>query len=277
MYNTQTINPAYAGSRGIFGVTGLYRNQWVGFEGAPTTINAGLNTPIGGSERLGVGFNAYYDKIGPANESLVTGDLSYTIFLDYDINLAFGLKVGANVLNVDYSLLDVRDAEDLLLQSNINNRISPVVGTGLYIYHEEDWYFGLSVPNILETSHYDGDAISTASEKANIYIIGGYVFELSNRIKFKPAFLTKFTSGAPAAVDISTNFLFNERFTFGLGYRWDAALSGLAGFQVNDTVFVGYSYDFGLQELGNFNSGSHEIFLRFEVGKFLRNFTGRFF
>ena len=266
MYNTQTINPAYAGSRGVFGVTGLYRNQWVGLEGAPETFNVSVNSPVGPSERVGLGLSAYKDKAGPADESLLTADFSYTIPLSEKVKLSFGLKGGLNLLNVDYSILNIYHPDDALQQFNIENRLTPVVGAGIYLNNNETWYAGFSVPNILETTHFDDATTSNASEKANLYAIGGYVFTLGENTKFKPAVLGKFVLGAPVSIDLSGNFLFNEKFTLGAAYRLDAAISALAGFQVSPGVFIGYGYDYGIQELGNYNSGSHEVFLRFEIG-----------
>ncbi|GAB5401010.1 MAG: type IX secretion system membrane protein PorP/SprF [Aureisphaera sp.] len=266
MYNTQTINPAYAGSRGVFGITGLYRNQWVGLDGAPETFNVGLSTPLGDDERVGLGLSAYKDKAGPADESLIAADFSYTIPLNDKVKLGFGLKGGINLLNVDYSLLNIYHPDDALQQFNIDNRLTPVVGAGLFLHDDETWYVGASVPNILETTHYDDNTVSNASERASLYTIAGYVFQLSDHTKFKPAVLGKFVSGAPAAIDLSANFMFYDKLTLGAAYRLDAAISGLAGFQVTEGMFIGYAYDYGIQELANFNSGSHEVFLRFELG-----------
>ncbi|WP_299114032.1 type IX secretion system membrane protein PorP/SprF [uncultured Winogradskyella sp.] len=280
MYNTQTINPAYAGSRGLLSITPLYRNQWVGLDGAPETLNFSLNTPLGDSQRTGLGLSFIQDKIGPADESNITGDFSYSIPLDdNDVKLAFGLKAGVNLLNVDYSVLNIFDPSDELQQNNIDNRLKPVVGAGLFLHDNQSWYVGLSVPNFLETIHYDDTTVSNASERMAFYTTAGYVFDLNDNTKFKPAVLGKFVSGAPAAIDISANFLFNEKFTLGAAYRLDAAISGLAGFQISDSMLIGYAYDFGIQDLANYNSGSHEIFLRFDIltRRTKRLLTPRFF
>ncbi len=278
MYNTQTINPAYVGSRGALSITSLYRNQWVGLEGAPETLNFSLNKPIGESEQIGFGLSFYKDKIGPADESLITMDFSYTIQMSDEVKLAFGIKGGINLLNVDYSKLNIFDPSDVLQQNNIDNRLSPVIGGGLFLHNNRTWYVGLSVPNLLETTHFDDTTVSNASEKAAFYTTAGYVFDLSSNVKFKPAVLGKFVSGSPTGVDASGNFLINEKFTIGAAYRFDAAISALAGFQVSDKIFIGYAYDYGVQELVNYNSGSHEIFLRFELGKLAKRLiTPRFF
>lgn len=264
MYNTETINPAYAGTRGTLNLTGIYRNQWVGLDGAPETFNFTANTLL--REQIGLGFSLVQDKIGPSDESTLTIDFSYALRLTDNLNLSFGIKGGINLLNVDFTRLNIRNPTDSQFQYNIDHRLTPIIGTGIYIYNDIS-YFGISVPNLLETTHFDNITVSNASEKPNFYVIGGYVFNLNSNIKFKPAVLGKFVSGAPASIDASANFLFNKKFTLGAAYRLDAAVSALAGFQVTDMIMVGYTYDFDTTKLGNYNSGSHEIFLRFEVFK----------
>ena len=279
MYNTQTINPAYAGSRGVLSINGLYRNQWVGLDGAPETLNFSLNTPLGLKKKVGLGLSFTTDKIGPASESTIAGDFSYTIPVGYKTKLAFGLKAGINLLNVYYGLLNIFDPSDALQQVNIDKRLTPIIGFGFFVHDDEKWYAGISVPNLLETTHFDNSTVSNASERANFYATAGYVFPLSENTKLKPAVLGKFVSGAPAAIDLSANFLFYKKFTLGAAYRFDASISGLAGFQVSEKMFIGYAYDYGIQDLANYNSGSHEIFMRFEFnsGRTRRLLTPRFF
>ena len=123
---------------------------------------------------------------------------------------------------------------------------------------------------MLESSHYDKSAKDEAQsyvvkERMHYYLMAGYVFDLDYNLKFKPSLLTKVVQGAPLQTDISANFLFNEKFTAGLAYRWSASVSALAGFQISDSWFVGYAYDAETTKLANYNSGSHEIFLRFEL------------
>ena len=270
MYNTVTINPAYAGNRGQLSTNLLYRAQWVGLDGAPEVFNFSVNTPVG-IKGVGLGLSFFNDRIGPSEENNVAMDFSYTINLSEETRLSFGLKAGFNLLNVDFSKLNIFDPTDPSFQNNIDNQVSPVIGTGFYLHSRDKWYVGLSAPNLLETDHYDDSTVSTASERANVYLIGGYVFNLNDRLKFKPAFLGKAVSGAPLALDFSANFLFNEVFTIGAAYRLDAAVSALAGFQVSPNILLGYAYDYDTTELGNYNSGSHEIFLRFEFGTRARN------
>ncbi len=277
MYNTNNVNPAYAGSREVLSIFGMYRTQWVGLEGAPDTGAFSLHSPV--SERVGLGLTIINDKIGISDETTISVDFSYTIPVTENYKLAFGLKGTAHLLNVDYSKLLVYNPDDVLLQNNIENRFSPNIGAGFYLYSDK-FYAGISVPNMLETKHYDDNSAtkSLSGERMHSYLITGYVFDLKDNIKFKPAALAKVVKGAPLQLDVTGNFLFNERFTLGVAWRWDAAVSGLAGFQIDNNWFIGYGYDAETTKLANYNSGSHEIFLRYEFfRKSSRMISPRFF
>ena len=262
MYNTININPAYAGSRGALSIFGLHRTQWVGLEGAPTTNAFSVNTPINNSN-LGLGVSFLNDKIGPVNENNISVDLSYTVKTSETFKLSFGLKANANLFNLDANKLNPVDPADDHLQ-DVSNKFSPNFGAGVY-WHSDKFYAGLSVPNFLQQKAYTDNDYSVSEEKMNFYFITGYVFDLSPNLKFKPALLTKMVAGAPLQVDVSGNFLIADKFVLGAAYRWSAALSAMAGFQVTDGLYIGYAYDRETTELKNYNSGSHEIFLRFEL------------
>lgn len=266
MYNTININPAYAGSRGALSIFGLYRTQWVGLDGAPETSSFSVNSPINNSN-LGVGVSLVNDKIGPTNENTLSADLSYTIQTSADFKLSFGIKGTANLFNLDINKLNPENQGDPQFQ-DLNNKFSPNVGAGVY-WHSNKAYIGLSVPNFIETNRYNDNDIAIYKDKINYYLMGGYVFDLDKYqyIKFKPAVLAKMVEGAPLQVDVSANFMFNDKFVVGLAYRWSAALSAMAGFQVSDGLYIGYAYDRETTRLNNYNSGSHEIFLRYEFFK----------
>lgn len=262
MYNPSQINPAYSGSMGYASVFGLYRTQWVGLDGAPKTANLGFHKPIENS-KLGYGINILNDRIGPSELTYMNVDISYTLLFGENSRLAFGLKVGGELINIDYSKLSQYNPGDALFQNNIN-RFSPNIGTGVY-YYTDNAYIGLSVPMLLNTAFYDEVAVSTANRRQNFYLTAGKVYDLNYYIKFKPALVTKIVSGAPLQLDLTANFLINEKFTAGIAYRMSAALSGLVGFQVTDQLFIGYGYDRETTRLSNFNSGSHELFLKFDL------------
>lgn len=263
MYNTININPAYAGSRGAMSIFAMHRTQWVGLDGAPVTNVASINTPLN-NNNLGLGISFINDRIGPTNENTISADFSYTIPMSETLKLSFGIKATANLFNLDISKLDPSQPDPSI--QNIDNEFSPNIGAGLYL-HSDKGYVGISIPNFIESNRYDDNEVAIFKEKINYYLIGGYVFDLNSTVKFKPAVLTKMVIGAPLQVDVSGNFMFSEKFVVGVAYRWSAALSAMVGFQVSDGMYIGYGYDRETTRLNNYNSGSHEIFLRYEIFK----------
>jgi type IX secretion system PorP/SprF family membrane protein len=281
MYNTIVVNPAYAGSRQAMSIFALHRTQWVGIDGAPVTNSFSINTPINES-KLGLGLSFVNDQIGPSDENNIALDFSYTIPASERYKMSFGLKASANLLNIDFGKLKYQPGDPIIQEDNIDNKFSPNIGVGFYL-HSDNSYIGLSAPNLIETEHFDKSATSSsasqiATEKINYYLIAGYVFDLSPSVKFKPSLQSKYVQGAPLQVDVSTNFMLNDKFVAGLSYRWSAAVSATVGFQISDSFFVGYAYDFDTTDLGKYNSGSHEIFLRYELfNKFDKIISPRFF
>ncbi|MEG1026226.1 MAG: type IX secretion system membrane protein PorP/SprF, partial [Flavobacterium sp.] len=211
-------------------------------------------------------------------ENNFSTDLSYSIQTSANFKFSFGIKGTVNLFNLDINKLNIEDQGDPQFQ-DLRNKISPNVGAGVY-WHSDKAYVGLSVPNFIETNRYDDNDVAIYKDRINYYLMGGYVFDLDKYqyIKFKPAVLVKMVEGAPLQVDLSANFMFNDKFVVGAAYRWSAAVSAMAGFQVSDGLYIGYAYDHETTKLQNYNSGSHEIFLRYE---FFKNYgkitTPRFF
>lgn len=285
MYNTLSVNPAYAGSRGQLSIAALYRSQWVGLSGAPETFTLNFHSPLRNS-RLGYGISIVSDNIGDGvvQETYLDAVISYTIDVSQDAKLSFGLKAGGNMLSLDFNGLRNFDNE-IVNGNDIDASFTPNFGIGVY-YHSDRFYAGLSAPNVLETEFFDNsqrDANSVnflSKERINFYLITGYVFDLNADLKFKPAILSKMVGGAPLQLDFSGTFLFNEKFSLGAAYRWNAAVSGLVGFQLSDQLMLGLAYDKETTDLGGaqFNDGSFEFFLRWELVKsFQRLISPRFF
>lgn len=268
MYNTQIINPAYSGNREMLSFGLLYRTQWVGIEGAPKTVTFTINSPIGKRRNMGLGLSVIHDEIGPSTQTDVAIDYAYAIPVDDDTRLSFGIKGGFDVLEVDFTKLDIYNPHDPLYQENIDNRWQPKIGAGVYL-NTDHWYIGASVPNFLETQHYvrsnNSNMQSIASDRMHFYFIGGYVFDFSFNLQFKPTTMIKVVRGAPLQWDLSANFIFDEKLTLGASWRGDAALAAMAGFQVSPSIFLGVGYDYQLTDLQKYSDGSYEVIMRFDV------------
>ena len=279
MYNMNIVNPAYAGSRGTLSLGLLGRSQWTNVNGGPKTMTFDAHAPVG--KKVGMGLSVIADEIGPAKEQNIYGDFSYTVSTSQEGRLAFGLKAGVTLLNVN--LLDVvlpqtATGDDPLFDENINDAF-PNIGAGVYYYNEK-FYAGFSVPNILKSEHLDKDNINTkASEEVHYFLTAGYVFNLSSTTKLKPSFMVKGVTGAPISFDINANVLLYDRFELGASYRYEDSVSLLFNFGVTRSFRVGYAYDYTISDFSNTNTGgSHEIMLLYDIDFTKKNLKSpRFF
>ena len=265
MYNIGSFNPAYVGSVETPDFNLLYRSQWIDIPGAPRTIRFGINYPLG-NRKHGLGFNAVNDQLGPTTQTYVDVSYSFQIRFENEMFLSFGLDAGGSILNVDFSKGTFEDPGEPILGEETINEFTPIVGAGLFLY-SQNWYVGVSVPNFLTDGLYSNEVAQIVEDQIQFNLIGGYVFNLNENLKLKPAILVNYIEGAPINGNISANFLWNGIFTLGLGYRYDNALIGLAGFQITESLFLGYSYDYNTNGLGGYNDGSHEAIVKFYLGR----------
>ncbi|NHM06210.1 type IX secretion system membrane protein PorP/SprF [Flavobacterium sp. CYK-4] len=266
MYNMSGINPGYATDNpGVINGGGLYRTQWVGAVGAPKTATAFVHSPI--AKRVELGLSIVSDVIGDVvHENNIYADAAYVIPVSANNKLSFGLKAGVTLFDVDFNGFQYTDTPpDEAFSENVNKTF-PNIGAGAF-YFSDRYYLGLSAPNLLTTKHLEtkNGVKATGVEEIHYFFTGGYVFDLTTSTKFKPAFMAKAVTGAPLSMDLTANFLFNDKFELGAGYRVDDAVSGLVAFTISPSIRIGYSYDYTLSNLSKYNSGSHEIFLLFDL------------
>ena len=279
MYNMNVVNPAYAGSRGTLSLGLLGRTQWTSIDGAPKTFTFDAHAPLG--KKVGMGLSVIADEIGPAKEQNIYVDFSYTLNLSEKGKLAFGLKGGVTLLDVnllDIVLPQTSTGADDLFNENINDAF-PNFGAGAY-YYTDKFYVGFSTPNILKSTHLDKDNINTkAAEEVHYFLTSGYVFDLSSTLKFKPSVMLKGVTGAPLSIDVNANFLLYDRFELGASYRVDDALSALFNFGVTADFRIGYAYDYTISDYSNsVTGGSHEIILLYDIDFSKKNLKSpRFF
>lgn len=261
MYNMNVMNPAYAGSKESLSVTALYRKQWSGFDGAPETFTFSAHSPFG--DKVGLGLSAIKDELGPISETNVFVDFSYTLQVSETFNLALGIKAGATFHDVGLTALELQDPNDPFFSMDINNTY-PNVGAGAFFYND-NFYLGVSVPNLLSSVHLDENGLKYGSETNHYFATTGYVFEVSENVKLKPSVMVKSAFDAPLSFDGNLNALFYEKFEIGASYRLDDSFSGLVGFQVTPEIRVGYAYDSVMSDLDAVASASHEIILTFDL------------
>lgn len=266
MYNMNVINPAYAtGMQSMLDIGTLYRTQWVGAVGAPKTLSVFAHMPV--NKKIEMGFSLISDDIGDGakKENNFYVDFAYVLQLNDSNRLSLGLKAGATSLQTNFNGFKFESSSPDFAFENVNI-LKPNIGIGAY-YFNDNYYVGLSAPNLISSKHIEErSGISNyGSENVHVFFTGGYVFTLSDSFKLKPAFISKFVQGAPIAVDISANILYNDKFELGAAYRVGDAISTLVNIKVTPSVRVGYAYDYTISNLGQFNSGTHEIFVLFNL------------
>lgn len=261
MYNQNILNPAYAGSRGDLSIGLLGRTQWIGINGAPDTQTLNVHSAVG--NRVGVGLSAIHDQIGPLEESNLALDFSYTLPLSQTANLAFGVKGTYNMLS--FGIVHPLQENDAVLE-NRDPVGYPNVGAGAF-YYTDKFYAGFSAPSILENYNYTIQdlIVQDVSDKIHFFGTMGYVFDLSDNLKFKPSTMVKLVQGAPISFDINGSLFINDLFEVGLSWREGDSIDALVGVQASPSIRVGYAYDHTITNLGDYNSGSHEIMLLFDL------------
>ncbi len=261
IYNMNVINPAYAGNKEALSLTALYRNQWSGFDGAPETATFSGHSPVG--KNVGLGLSVISDELGPVNETNAYADFSYTLQLGTKTKLALGLKAGATFLDIGLTDLDLQDEGDQLFSENVNTT-KPNFGAGLFLY-TDNFFFGLSVPNFLTTTHLDENALDFGSEERHYFATAGYVFQINDNFKLKPSALVKSEFNSPVSFDVNLNALFFDKFEIGGSYRLDDSFSGLVGFQATPVLRIGYAYDAVTSEIRVVAPSSHEVILTYDL------------
>lgn len=281
MFNTLAINPGYAGSRDALNATIIHRSQWANIDGAPRTQTFTMHSPIK-EANVGAGFSVINDRIGPVNQTGVYFDVAYKLQVTDVGFLSLGLKAGANLFSASLGTLATSDdsQSDIAFSQNITNEILPNVGFGFY-YSTPKYYFGASAPKLLQNDielKDGGQTTRISNENRHYFVIAGAVFDVNRDIKFKPTLLTRMVANSPISFDITSNFIFYDRLTLGLLYRYDASFGGIAQYLINDQLRIGYAYDYQTGDLGRVVGGAHEVMLSYDFVFSRRNVrTPRYF
>jgi type IX secretion system PorP/SprF family membrane protein len=275
MYNTISINPAYAGSRDAFSIVGLHRSQWVDLEGAPTTQTLSLHSPMR-NDKVGLGLSIINDQAGYENYTYAYGDFAYRLDMSADVTLRLGLKAGMSYYHIEEELFtDQQVLNDPFFRDKIN-RWTPNVGVGFYL-SAQNWYIGGSAPKLINNDNNKYNEY-LALEQVHYYLTGGYVFDINQSLKFRPSTMLKATKGAPLSIDISATAIFDEDIYLGANYRVDDAIGGFLDIQLLPGFRAGYAYEYPISDIRPYTSGSHEILLIYELrSKDTRYKSPRFF
>ncbi len=262
MNNILTIQPAYAGISGSLNVTGISRAQWVGFEGAPNTNSLTISGPMR-RYNVGLGLSIVNDKWGPIRQNGVYVDYAYHVKLRQDQFLSFGVKGGFNISQAYLTDLWVNDPNDMVFANDVKINFLPNLGVGV-MWHSDRFFLGVSSPKILKNRMQNENGENVYREVLHFYGMGGYVFFLSDVLKFKPTVLYRWAERTPSFVDLSGSFLLYDRVWIGATYRMQNSYGLIFQFNVNTQLKFGYSYDQTTFHPTQVNSGTHEFLISYD-------------
>ncbi len=263
MYNTLSVNSAYAGTQEAINIILLSRHQWVGFEGAPQTQTFTVHSPVD-KKYVGLGFSYVRDQIGPLNIDNIYIDYSFKLRVHPGGTLSMGLKTGIDMRK--NSLTELAPlSSDPAYYADVVSKISPNFGIGLY-YYTRNYYAGVSVPKIRNTNLNEDNLEHLGQEtlERHYFIIGGYVWDINSQWKFKPSFFAKYVNETPLSLDINASVMYNERIVSGLSHRFGDSFGAMIQVRVYDYLWLGYAYDFTITPLRHHNRGTHEVMALFD-------------
>ncbi len=263
MFNPLVINPAYAGSRETISTVFIHRSQWVGFKGAPTTQTLSIHAPLA-QKKMGIGVGVIRDQLGPSLNYGIHLSGAYRIRMSHG-KLSMGLRGVLYNYAFDWAKIEYKDLNQKPIKSSY---WLPSFDVG-FRYHNKKMYAGLSFSHLnqptINNSIQGIDSINNPAEIVpHVNITSGYAFALSNRCVFKPSFLVNYSVNHQFAADVNASVLLNNALWLGLSYRTSKIIVAMVQYDMNDKLSLGYSYDLTLSKLINQNSGSHEIFFRYE-------------
>lgn len=270
-FNPLAFNPGYAGSRGSISVNAIHRSQWVGIDGAPMTQFLSFHMPFR-SQSIGVGLHVINDRVGSRTSQSIFADFAFAIRLNRNEDrLSFGVTGGVDLTQFNLNGLIVNDPTDPTYLNSFSGA-SPNFGLGLYYYGKRH-YVGASIPRLLESS-LSNTAGSMATMKRHYYVTAGYVFKLSSVIDFKPSVLLKIVENSPVTLDVNASFFLFERFWVGGMYRMHESAGLNLAYQFKDLFYIGYAFDYPVNDLRFNNYGSHEVVLGFDFRKGKKSVVG---
>lgn len=272
-FSLQTLNPAYAGTWDNLGFLVLGRQQWVGIVGAPETYTFSFQTPTS-RDNVALGFNLVADKTGLEKRITLSFDYSYRLKISETSSLRLGMKAsGTAYMNSLSSYIQYPgDPPDPLFIGSLDQHFLPNFGFGTF-YYGKHFYLGLSVPRITKNSHknsYHNYYYASFDYDPLLYLHGGFVFNWGSYIKFKPTFLAVAAKGVQPEVNLSANFLLNEKVWLGANYQVHDSYGFILQFIFDKRLRLGYALDLSLSELQDYHDGTHEILVSYELGIFRR-------
>ena len=262
IFNLYAVNPAYAGSRDALSANLSYRAQWVGFEGSPKTQNFSIHSPLR-KKNMAVGLQFQNDEIGARSATSFSATYAYTLNFGGARKLNLGLQGGMINYAMNWNELTYDERNDPTAWSIDPNRWIPNFDFGA-MYLTPRAYIGFSAVNLSRPSLSELNQ-SDARLNTHLNLVGGKIFQVSQNLDLKPGFLVRHALGGPVQFDVSLSALLSNQFWFTATYRHNFGMVASAHVYITDKFHVGYAYDQTLNNMMTYQSGSHEIFIGYDM------------
>lgn len=288
--NLSIINPASVGTNYLsygenlsFGAS--YRAQWEGFENAPTTatLRGEHLFETGGAFNLLSGGYLINDQTGPTGFTGLYGRIGGVISDDpYYGGIAVGLSFGMVQFRVNSSEIVLRQQNDVL-SGDDQNQFFPDVGFGIFAYKQisggffdDDYvYGGISVPQVvgLDLTFSDENGEYSTKRIQHFYGVLGFYKFFNDDSFLEPSAWIKYTQNAPVNVDINIRYQIQRNFWIGVGGSTAQTFHAEAGVLMGEnlgfdnTLRIGYGYDYTFSSFGPSTGGSHEINISYSLAQ----------
>lgn len=261
VFNKLPYNPAYAGSKECTDIVALYRKQWAGLDGAPTTINASFHTPFA-SNKCGIGLSLTNDQIGMLNNTYAQLAYAYRIPVGNG-TLSAGIQAELEFARIDWTKAIALDPNDPNVQAAAANSTKPNFGVGLY-YTNPRFFAGISAPRFLKTSYYQKGSVSAGNgqkDQRTYYGMAGFIFPVTKNVMFRPMALLSYNPSAPFEWEINGSLIFARKLWVGASYRSFDSFDAFVQYELTKSLRFGAGYDFTTSSLKKVSNGSFEFML----------------
>lgn len=263
MFNPVVVNPGYTGSREVISSVLLYRHQWVGFDGAPITQTFSAHAPLK-RQKVAVGLQLIHDQIGPRNTMGYFMSYAYRFRLERGAKLSMGLRAGAYDFRYNWDMIDYRDNTDRFNSQGVTRQFVPNFDFGAYYYSKKE-FAGISFSHLGNPRGFSKDSSYLTKLFLHFTLTAGKAFVLNDDVTFKPSIIIRNGGFAKADADLNFSFLFRNTFWLGVAARSNMGAMFLVEYNITPSLRAGYSYDITLNKLRSTNSGSHELFIGYDI------------
>jgi len=182
IFNSMSVNPAYAGYKEEWFLQTALRSQWVNLDGAPKTGSLSIDGVLDSeNKKHGLGLQVTADKLGAQSANAIYGNYAFRIQLDEDDTqrLSLGIAAGVTAYGLDGNMLHTIDPNDPRKPAGKMTNYVPDIRLGAY-YYSDKWYAGVSAMDLLSGTDrsssifkWDNTTTDNIRRKPHLYVIGG--------------------------------------------------------------------------------------------------------